>query len=238
MHENLLPALLRFSIVVSRLRGLSKFEESRVALDLETSELDLVFDTISCLQLLCHTILIYTGQELRQFSAFSSWLRQEIETQATDPLSSTAEENADKDMMPNYHQILEYVQGAMQHSKLYELLNIRHSNENPAKLEVMEDHNLLYNRYKVEVKKIRQGKRRENALRGLESLVGRLHRQCKTMFQRTAAAQGRKVRFGNLVDVGKNVTQFDMRTIPRVRSIFYSLCLPDSEARARQTMST
>ena len=190
-----------------------------MALDLETSELDHIFDTISCLQLLCHTLLIYAGTELRQFTAFSSWLRQEIETQATDPLSTTAEESLDKDVMPDYHQILEYVQGPMQHSRLFELLNLQKPGKDHTKLEVAEDDSLLYDQYKVEVKKIRKGNGLEKPLPGLDFLMQRLNRQCTTVFQRTAAAQGRKVRFGNHVDIGKDVSSYDIRMILKV-SVF------------------
>ena len=203
---------------MSRLRGLSKFEDSRAALDLETSELDHVFDTISCLQLLCHTLLIYAGSELRQFTSFSSWLRQEIETQATDPLSTAAEENLDKDVMPDYHQILEYVQGAMQVSQLFELLNIPQPGQSHTGLETREDNSLLYDQYKAEIKKIRQGKRPEKPLPGLDFLTDRLNRQCTAIFQRTAAAQGRKVRFGNHIDICEDFDCCDMRMMPKVSS--------------------
>ena len=201
---------------MSRLRGLSKFEDSRAALDLETSEFDHVFDTISCLQLLCHTLLIYTGSELRQFTLFSSWLRQEIETQATDPLSSAAEENLDKDVMPDYHQILEYVQGAMQASQLFELLNIPQPGKSHARLETREDDSLLYDQYKAEIKKIRQGKHPEKPLPGLDYLTERLNRQCVAIFQRTAAAQGRKVRFGTHINICNDFGCYDLRMVPKV----------------------
>lgn len=215
-HENLLPALQRFSIVVSRLRGLSKFEESRVALGLETLEFDQIFDTICCLQLLCHTILIYAGVELRQFIAFSAWVRQEIETQATDPMSSAAEESIDKDVMLDYQQILDYVQGAMQQSQLFELFDMQQPDEQRPDWEAMDGVSPLYDRYKIEVRKMRDGTRPERRLPGLHSLLLRLDRQCKVVFERTASAQRQKVRFGQSLRVGQATDHYDMTMIPKV----------------------
>ena len=216
-HENLLPALQRCSVVVSRLRGLSKFEDSRVALGLETSELDQIFDTISCLQLLCHTILIYASSELRQFTAFSAWLRQEVETQATDPLSTTAEENMDKDVVPDYPLIFEYVQGALKRSRLHDLFNMPESGAARPKWSMAGDEEILYDRYKIELRKFKKDVTLEQELPGLAFLVSRLDRQCRVVFQRTARAQGQKVRFSSPVRVGRKSKHCEIRMVPQVR---------------------
>ena len=212
----MLPALQRFSILVSCLRGLARFHESNVALGLEVLELDQIFDTINCLQLLAHTVLIYSGSELRQFSAFSAWLRQEIEVQATDPLSAVAEENVDKDSVPDYQQILLYVRGAMQKSQLYELFYVQKEDQRTA-WDIDNDNAMLYDRYKAEVKKTRQGDRVEKQLPGLESLISRLSRQCRLVFQRIADSQARKIRIGDSISVGNNVKHHDMKMFVLVR---------------------
>ena len=187
-----------------------------MTLGLEVLELDQIFDTVSCIQLLCHTILIYAGSELRQFGAFSAWLRQEIEMQATDPTSVTAEEPADKDVMLDYLLILEYIQGSMQNSKLYELLNIQRPSDERPQWQMPEDQTTLYESYRTEIQKIRQDQRPDRKLPGLDSLLQRLDRQCKIVFQRLAAAQGRKVRLGSLIQFEEGVAHHDMRMIAQV----------------------
>jgi anaphase-promoting complex subunit 4 len=203
---------------MSRLRGLSKFQDSNLALGLKTQELDQIFDTLHCLHLLSHTILIYSSLELRQFTSFSSWLRTEIEIQATDPLSVTAEENLNKDAMPDYPLILEYVQGAMLNSKLYDLLNLQ-INDNRPTWDLMGKDNLSYEQYKQDIRRVREEQNTERKLPGLDSLLTCLNRQCATVFQGIAEAQGRKVRLGDSVQIGTNVTHSDIRMITQVSSI-------------------
>ena len=202
--------------MVSRLKGLSRFEESRVALDLDTLELDLIFDTISCLQLLCHTMLMYTSAELRQFTAFSSWLRQEIETQATDATSPGTDEGADKDCLPDYPHIFEYIQGALRDSQLYKLLNISRHGQKPETWEAVQDETLIYDQFKTAMSKVRQQESSETEALGLEALMLRLQRQCEVVFRRTAAAQGRRVRFGESIAIGRGIGSCDMRVLSTV----------------------
>jgi anaphase-promoting complex subunit 4 len=49
---------------------------------------------------------------------FSKWLRHEIDVQASDPASASAEETTDRDLGIDYSQLLAYIQGAMEESKL------------------------------------------------------------------------------------------------------------------------
>lgn len=117
-HENLLPALDRCSIVISTLRGLARYHDSSWIFNVSTQEFTAILDVIRCLRLLTHNILIYAGDERRQFAVFSRWLRHEIDIQATDPTSSSAEEVADRDPGVDYSQLLEYIQGPMSKSDL------------------------------------------------------------------------------------------------------------------------
>jgi anaphase-promoting complex subunit 4 len=69
---------------------------------------------------MAHYILVSAGLELQQFTAFSMWLRHEIDIQAADPTSASAEEAAEKDTMIDHAKVLNYVQGAMTKSRLVE----------------------------------------------------------------------------------------------------------------------
>ncbi|TKA68104.1 hypothetical protein B0A49_08709, partial [Cryomyces minteri] len=64
------------------------------------------------------SILVYAGDEGRQFSAFSKWLRFQIDMQVTEPGSIAAEETAEQEAGIDYIQVLAYVEGALNHSKL------------------------------------------------------------------------------------------------------------------------
>ena len=163
-------------------------------------------------------MLIYAGAELRQFTAFSSWLRHEIESQATDPMSLTADDLADKDAHLDFPQILEYIQGAMQHSALFELFGLQSSSDERPEWDVRQESGSIYARYKKEVKEMRQGTRPATKLPGLAALIERLSKQCKVVFTRIAETQKRKVRFGDAVSLGElSSSCYDSRMIVYVR---------------------
>jgi anaphase-promoting complex subunit 4 len=117
-HENLLPALDRCSIILSSLQGLAQYHEHSTVFNVPLSSFGVIIDIIRCMRLLAHQILVYANEEQRQFSIFSKWLRHEIDIQATDPNSASAGETAEQDMGIDYTQLLAYLQGAMEESKL------------------------------------------------------------------------------------------------------------------------
>jgi anaphase-promoting complex subunit 4 len=117
-HENLLPALDRCSIILSGLQGLAQYHEHSTVFNVPLSSFGVILDIVRCMRLLGHQILVYANEEQRQFSTFSKWLRHEIDIQATDPNSASAGETAEQDMGTDYTQLLAYIQGAMEESKL------------------------------------------------------------------------------------------------------------------------
>ncbi|OOF95512.1 hypothetical protein ASPCADRAFT_397201 [Aspergillus carbonarius ITEM 5010] len=117
-HECLLPALERCEVLLSRLIGLSKFYKLSEVLGLETSDLTAIVETLDCLHLLAHRILINANEELAQFNSFSRWLRHEIDMQTAEPMSQTLEELMEKTDMVEYPHTLKYIRGALTKSKL------------------------------------------------------------------------------------------------------------------------
>jgi len=70
------------------------------------------------MRLLAHIALTYAGEERRQFEQFSKWLRHEIDIQATDPNSASAQETRERDVGLDYGLLLAYIEGPLEHSKL------------------------------------------------------------------------------------------------------------------------
>lgn len=105
-------------MLLSRLIGLSRFQKLSEVLGLETNDLNASVETLDCLHLLCHQILINANEELAQFIAFSQWLRHEIDMQTAEPMSQTLEELMEKTDMIDYPQTLEYIRGALTKSTL------------------------------------------------------------------------------------------------------------------------
>lgn len=117
-HECLLPALERCEVLLSRLIGLSKFSKLSDVLGLETSDLNAIVETLDCLHLLSHHILINTNEELSQFISFSKWLRHEIDIQSAEPMSQTLEELMERTDIMEYPKTLKYIQGPLAKSAL------------------------------------------------------------------------------------------------------------------------
>ncbi|RDW90180.1 uncharacterized protein DSM5745_01955 [Aspergillus mulundensis] len=117
-HECLLPALERCEVLLSRLTGLSKFQKLSEVLGLETSDLKAIVETLDCLHLLAHHIIISTNEELTQFHAFSRWIRHQIDMLSAEPMSQTLEELMEKTDLVEYPLTLRYIRGALTKSSL------------------------------------------------------------------------------------------------------------------------
>lgn len=142
-------------------------------------------------------------------------MRQEIENQAMDPLSLSAED-LEKDAMLDYSKIFSYVQGPMLNSRLYSLFNIRPHDQRPV-LDLEDDESSIYSNYKKELKENENSGRLEHRLPGLDSLIARLENQCKRVFDSIAETQQRKVRFGDLIELSsQGARHHDVRMIIQV----------------------
>jgi anaphase-promoting complex subunit 4 len=98
--------------------GISKFHKLNHILGLETRDLQEIVDTLDCLHLLSHKILIHSGRELSQFVAFSAWLRHEIDIQTAEPMSQTLDELMEKSGLIDHEQTLEFITGPLTRSSL------------------------------------------------------------------------------------------------------------------------
>jgi anaphase-promoting complex subunit 4 len=108
----------RCSIILSHLKGLAEYHEHSPIFNVPVASFEVILNIIRCMRLLAHHILLYGSEESRQFAIFSKWLRHEIDIQASDPASASAEETSQQDMGIDYSQLLAYIQGPMEKSKL------------------------------------------------------------------------------------------------------------------------
>lgn len=217
VHENLLPALERFSVLVSRLLGLSKFQETNMALGLSTQELKALISTVNSLQFLAHNILISVNSELRQFTAFSTWLRREIEVQSTEPTSASLDESMENDANIDHISALDYIQGPMSRSRLADFFNLQMAHDGRPKWDLAAEGSSLYESYKKEFKNVNRSISTGREIPGLNALIVHLGTQCDVVFARIAETQRRHVRFGLPILLGKgSPTCLDMRMVMKV----------------------
>lgn len=213
-HENLLPALERFIVLASRLRGLSRFRASNRDLGLSRQDLDKIMDTVSCLQLIAHQILIVSGNELRQFHAFSTWLRQEIDTQASE---ASGPESVNTATSIDHAGTLQYIEGAMMGSALDQYINLQPSSSQDCEWFSKAEGGSLFELYKAEVEKATGGSHTQKQLPRLDSLITHLATQCNTAFHAIAETQRRNVRFSRPLPLSKALPElFHMRMVQEV----------------------
>ncbi|KAK8182382.1 anaphase-promoting complex, cyclosome, subunit 4-domain-containing protein [Phyllosticta citribraziliensis] len=225
-HENLLPALDRCSIVVSMLRGLARYTGSSSIINVPPEELTEILETIRSLRLLGHNILIYAGEERRQFLAFSKWLRHEIDTQAADP-STQANEEAEKDAGVDYAQLLAYIPRTLKESNLTPFLR-RQQDLGIFKLEVVEYENVKNNMHFLKMDRPVQ----EGSL-CTWSVTQLLQAQCDRLFAQITAWQAANcgLSCGLILEAEEASHARDMRMVHEVCSVL----LPESRTLTPET---
>ncbi|KAJ4988520.1 anaphase-promoting complex component Cut20/Apc4 [Stagonosporopsis vannaccii] len=118
LHENLIPALDRTAVVISRLRGLAMYHDADWIFSSPATEFTSLLDTLKNMRLLTHTALVYVADEKKQFAAFSRWLRFVIDFEMTEPDSESRAEMERRDSGVDISLVLEYVRHGLQQSNL------------------------------------------------------------------------------------------------------------------------
>lgn len=174
-HENLLPALDRCSAILTRIHGLIEYHKKESNFSIDSSDFALAGDVIRCMRLLGHQVLIYGGEEHRQFQQFSKWFRHEIDVQATDPSSATAEETLEKDIGIEYGNLLAFVEGPLEKSRLGSFLE-KLNDEIPPSSE-----NTQYGNVKDALTAFKEGKDSDTSLLRLTARLQDLSSHCERL---------------------------------------------------------
>jgi anaphase-promoting complex subunit 4 len=213
VHQYFLPALERCSIILSRLRGLARFYNDREDIGLSIPHLNRVLDTISCLTLVGHKVLIHTMDELQHFSAFSAWLRFQID-QLGGP-GTGADELTDKEAMIDHTKVLTYIERYLTNSPLDIFLNEIAKEDYDSDLKFIDDGPTLLDVLDKQIKKHEAGQPSMKALPHVDFLVNYATTWSNKVFSSVAEAKRRSVRFGKPVklSIGKPITKMDMKML-------------------------
>lgn len=208
-------------MLVSRLKGLSNYQETNAKLGLSTQELEDILDAINCLNLSAHSILIRANTELEQFTAFSKWLKHEIDVQGTSNDSNMEDDNAEKDPMIEHAKILRYIQGAMTESRLAAFFDSESSGEERLMQKLSGHEGSAYESFKDWLKEYNaQSPDKESSiLPSLNHLSSYLGQQCEVVFRRIAEVEKRNVRLGAPICLERDYTSrvLDTKMLYRVR---------------------
>ncbi|KXT10178.1 hypothetical protein AC579_4493 [Pseudocercospora musae] len=116
---NLLPALDRFSIAVTTLRGQATYHEGSSSFDCSPQILTNILEHIDSLRLVAQKIQLVIMSEHREFRAFIKWLKMQVEIAAAEPFSHNALEVEERESPGiDYPLVLAYIKNNMEQSKL------------------------------------------------------------------------------------------------------------------------
>lgn len=210
MHENFLPALDRCSVILSRLRGLALFHDTRDDIGFTATQISRILDIISCLNLVGHNILVYTMDELDHFNAFSTWLRFQIDRLAS---SSLTDELTEKEATMDSGKVLGYIEHYLTDSPLRIFFDEVSKEDHAADLERIEDGLGLLDVLDTELKKQEMGQPSMKALPHVDFLVNYATTWSNRVFKDIAEAKKRSVRFGKAItlSLGHAISQMDLR---------------------------
>lgn len=214
----MLPALDRCSVILSRFTGIAKFQGDNDTVGFSSHQITLIMDTVACLHLVSSRILMRVVDELDLFTAFSSWLRYEIDRLASESSSSPNEESLDKEASIDHNKVLLYLQTAMTSSPLEVFLG--DSTEEDIADWPRQEHGLpMFDLLDKQLEKQEQGLPYTKPLARVELLCKYLTRQATMVFSQLAEAEKRNVLFGKAYELGaaQSGTPNDMKTIPMVK---------------------
>lgn len=210
VHENFLPALERCSVILSRLRGLAQFYDTRDDIGFSVAQINRVTDIISCLTLVGHKILVLVMDELEHFTSFSTWLRFQIDRLAS---SSAGEELTEKEATMDNGKILTYIQRYLTQSPLDNFFDDVAKDDYSADWQHIEDGASLLEVLDKQLKKREQGQPSMKALPHVDFLVKYLTTRSDMIFKGIAEAKKRSVRLGKpmTLSTGRTITKMDVR---------------------------
>ena len=119
LFKNVLPALQRFVIAASALRGQAEYHRHTGTFDVGLEVLDGLIEWADTLNLVAQRTLMVVTEELGQFRAFSKWLRVMIDVAVAGPGSKSADETEERES-PNFDvdPVLRYIRGPLMGSLL------------------------------------------------------------------------------------------------------------------------
>lgn len=198
IHQNMLPAIERCTLILSRLSGIAKFQEEEDHIGFTNAEITRLVDILSAFSLICHKVLLIVMEELELFRMFSSWLRITIDRVSS---STVSEEIMEKEALLDPAKILRYIEKYLVSSPmaLY-FAKVPQETWNEGWERVQESSAIL-GEVDEQLKLEQAEKPFMRALPNMAFLVELLTAKAGDVFQNIAEAEKRSVRFGQAVKI-------------------------------------
>ncbi|KAL2141101.1 hypothetical protein VTI28DRAFT_2791 [Corynascus sepedonium] len=209
VHGSFIPALERCGVILSRLLGIARFYSSEDDIGFNEDQINKLTDIVACLMTVAHKVLTTVMDELEQFSAFSIWLRLEIDRQGS---SSVAEELSEKEATMDYPRVLSYIQHYLANSPLAlhldEVSKEDYINDQEMVTPGLSITDLLHK----QLQEYEAGRPYMKVLPRIGFLLNYLSAKANAVFDGIANAEKQGVQFGQAteVSVGKSIWKHDL----------------------------
>ena len=225
IHENMLPAIDRCTVILSRLSGIARFHEEEDHVGFTNTEITRLVDILSALNLICHRVLLITMEELELFRMFSSWVRLTI-----DRVSSTTvpEDLMEKEAILDPAKILRYIERYLVRSPMaihFEKVSREIWDEDWQR---MQDSSAVLDELDNQLKRQDAGKSYMKGLAQMAFVVDLLTAKAEGVFKNIAEAEKRSVRFGRAVKLELARENSNLETFTAVDSRMCSVPKPVS----------
>ncbi|KAK4218072.1 anaphase-promoting complex, cyclosome, subunit 4-domain-containing protein [Rhypophila decipiens] len=210
VHENFLPALERCGVILSRLLGIARFHEARETIGFTVVQIRGLMDMVSCLTVIARNILANVMDELDYFSAFSVWLRMEIDKLVS---PSTSDELSEKEVTMDHAKVMTYIQRYLISSPLALYFDDFWKAEPTPSIGIgAETGSGLLDLLDEQIRKHDAGLGYNKGLPNVACLVDHLVTLASTVFRGIAEAERRGVRFGQAteISVGEKIWKHDI----------------------------
>ncbi len=214
VHENFLPALDRCSIILSRLRGLARFYDSLEDIGFSATLMTKILDIVASMNLVGHRVLLLIMDELEHFSAFSFWLRGQIDRLASS--NADTEELMEREASVDHDKVLTYIEDYLVDSPLRIFFADMDKVERDMDLQYVEDGRALLDVLTAQLEIYENGGQGMKALTRVEFLVDYASKCSSHLFQNIAEAMRRSVRFGKSIrlSIGRPIDIADGHMCP------------------------
>ncbi|KAK4190457.1 anaphase-promoting complex subunit 4 [Podospora australis] len=209
VHENFIPALERCGIILSRLLGIARFHDTQENIGFRPAQISKLIDIVSCLMVAAHKILLGVMDELEHFTAFSIWLRLEIDKQAS---STVNEELTEKEATMDNAKVMTYIQRYLVSSPLAMYFEAIGKEDYERDQQLLEDSPSILQVLEQQLKKQEAGESYMKTLPHVDFLVDYLTSRSSMVFQNIAEAEKRGVHFGEgtSISVGQKIWKHDI----------------------------
>lgn len=198
IHENMLPALERSTLILSRLSGIARFHEHEDAIGFTNAEIIRLVDVLAALNLVCHRALLVVMEELDLFRMFSSWLRITIDRVSSGTVS---DEIMEKEALLDPAKILRYIERYLASSPMAVYFEKLPKDLWDEGLASTQECAKMLDEVDEQLRREEAGKPYKKALPQASFLVDLLAQKARDVFQNIAYAEKRSVRFGRAVEL-------------------------------------